>query len=111
MIYGAGGVGSNAVQGARYAGAKNVVVVDPVEFKRDMAKVFGATHVRRCEAGPRFRCRHHPRSARRPRDLHARVLTEEIVIAAAQVTGKGGKVTITAVGKATEKAVHVHAGS
>jgi S-(hydroxymethyl)glutathione dehydrogenase/alcohol dehydrogenase len=44
VIFGSGGVGSNAVQGARYAGAKNVVVVDPVEFKRDMAKVFGATH-------------------------------------------------------------------
>src|SRR5215467_11042713 len=44
VIFGAGGVGSNAVQGARYAGAKNVVVVDPVEFKREMAKVFGATH-------------------------------------------------------------------
>ena len=45
MIFGAGGVGSNAVQGARFAGAKNVVVVDPVEFKRDMAtSVFGATH-------------------------------------------------------------------
>ncbi|HKT02989.1 MAG TPA: alcohol dehydrogenase catalytic domain-containing protein, partial [Rugosimonospora sp.] len=27
VVYGAGGVGSNAVQGARYAGAKNVVVV------------------------------------------------------------------------------------
>src|SRR5262249_36348973 len=31
VIFGAGGVGSNAVQGARFAGAKNVVVVDPVE--------------------------------------------------------------------------------
>jgi S-(hydroxymethyl)glutathione dehydrogenase/alcohol dehydrogenase len=38
------------------------------------------------------------------------VLTEEIVRAAALVVGKGGKVTITAVGKATEKAVNVHAG-
>ena len=45
MIFGSGGVGSNAVQGARFAGAKNVVVVDPVEFKREMATtVFGATH-------------------------------------------------------------------
>ena len=35
---------ATAVQGARYAGAKNVVVVDPVAFKRDMAKTFGATH-------------------------------------------------------------------
>ena len=37
-VFGAGGVGSNAVQGARFAGAKNVIVVDPVEFKRDMSK-------------------------------------------------------------------------
>src|SRR6202042_2927787 len=44
VVFGAGGVGSNAVQGARYAGAKNVIVVDPVAFKRDTAKVFGATH-------------------------------------------------------------------
>lgn len=44
VIYGAGGVGSNAVQGAAISGARNVVVVDPVAFKRDMAKVFGATH-------------------------------------------------------------------
>ena len=111
VIYGAGGVGSNAVQGARYAGAKNVVVVDPVEFKRDMAKVFGATHT--------FA------DAQQANDFvvdttygqladHAictpGVLTEEIVLAAAAVVGKGGKVTITAVGKATETAVHVHAG-
>ena len=38
-------MGSNAVQGARYAGAANVVVVDPVEFKRTKALEFGATHV------------------------------------------------------------------
>jgi len=44
VIYGTGGVGMNAVQGAALAGAKNVVVVDPVEFKRDQAtSVFGAT--------------------------------------------------------------------
>ncbi len=46
VIYGAGGVGSNAVQGARSSpGARRVVVVDPVAFKRDMAlSTFGATH-------------------------------------------------------------------
>ena len=38
------------------------------------------------------------------------VVTEEMVQAATLMTGKGGKVTVTAVGKATEKAVHVHAG-
>jgi S-(hydroxymethyl)glutathione dehydrogenase/alcohol dehydrogenase len=44
VIYGTGGVGSNAVQGAKYAGARRIVTVDPVPFKREMAKVFGATH-------------------------------------------------------------------
>jgi alcohol dehydrogenase (nicotinoprotein) len=44
VVYGCGGVGSNAVQGAALAGARTIVVVDPVPFKREMAKVFGATH-------------------------------------------------------------------
>ena len=35
VIFGAGGVGSNAVQGAKHAGAANVIVVDPVAFKRE----------------------------------------------------------------------------
>ncbi len=43
VIIGTGGVGINAVQGARAAGARSVIAVDPVEFKRDAAKFFGAT--------------------------------------------------------------------
>jgi NDMA-dependent alcohol dehydrogenase len=43
MVIGAGGIGMNAVQGARHAGADHVIVVDPVEFKRETSKVFGAT--------------------------------------------------------------------
>src|SRR6201996_8397873 len=45
VIFGAGGVGTNAVQGARYAGGAQGIVVDPVEFKRENALAFGATHV------------------------------------------------------------------
>jgi S-(hydroxymethyl)glutathione dehydrogenase/alcohol dehydrogenase len=111
VIFGAGGVGSNAVQGARFAGAKNVVVVDPVEFKRDMAKVFGATHTfADAEAAHDFVVDTTYGQLADHAICTPGVLTEEIVLAAAKVTGKGGKVTITAVGKATEKAVHVHAG-
>jgi NDMA-dependent alcohol dehydrogenase len=44
VVLGTGGVGMNALQGAYTAGAKYVVGVDPVEFKRDSAKMFGATH-------------------------------------------------------------------
>jgi S-(hydroxymethyl)glutathione dehydrogenase/alcohol dehydrogenase len=44
VVIGMGGVGMNAVQGARAAGAKCVIGVDPVDFKRDSAIAFGATH-------------------------------------------------------------------
>ena len=44
VVVGTGGVGSSAIQGARIAGAETIVAVDPVEFRRDQAKVLGATH-------------------------------------------------------------------
>src|SRR5580692_6943658 len=44
LIYGIGGIGINTVQGAALAGARNVVVVDPVAFKREKAQELGATH-------------------------------------------------------------------
>jgi NDMA-dependent alcohol dehydrogenase len=44
VVIGIGGVGINAVQGAAMAGAKRVVAIDPVEFKREQAMAFGATH-------------------------------------------------------------------
>jgi NDMA-dependent alcohol dehydrogenase len=44
VVIGVGGVGINAVQGAAMSGARNVVAVDPVPFKRDEAMKFGATH-------------------------------------------------------------------
>ncbi len=43
-VIGVGGVGINAVQGARMAGAKRVIAIDPVEFKREKAMEMGATH-------------------------------------------------------------------
>jgi NDMA-dependent alcohol dehydrogenase len=43
-VIGVGGVGSAAVQGAHLAGARRIFAVDPVEFKREQAVKFGATH-------------------------------------------------------------------
>jgi S-(hydroxymethyl)glutathione dehydrogenase/alcohol dehydrogenase len=42
VVVGIGGIGSSAVQGARLAGAETIVAIDPVEFKRQKAKEFGA---------------------------------------------------------------------
>ena len=45
VVIGTGGVGMNAVQGAAYAGASQIVVVEPHQWKRDLAiSTFGATH-------------------------------------------------------------------
>jgi NDMA-dependent alcohol dehydrogenase len=44
IVYGIGGVGANALQGASIAGARYVIAVDPVAFKRESAPIFGATH-------------------------------------------------------------------
>lgn len=44
VVVGIGGIGINAVQGAAAAGAKRVIAVDPLEFKREKAMELGATH-------------------------------------------------------------------
>ena len=44
VVMGVGGVGINAVQAARIVGARHIVALDPVEYKRTRAMEFGATH-------------------------------------------------------------------
>lgn len=44
VVVGVGGIGVNAVQGARLAGARAIVAVDPVPGKLEVAKRLGATH-------------------------------------------------------------------
>jgi NDMA-dependent alcohol dehydrogenase len=44
VVIGTGGVGMNAVQGFAMAGSEIVVAIDLVEFKREQALNFGATH-------------------------------------------------------------------
>ena len=44
-IFGCGGVGLNAIQGARIAGATKIFAVDLSERKLELAKTLGATHL------------------------------------------------------------------
>ncbi len=44
VVVGCGGVGSGAVQGARLAGARQIIAVDLLPFKLEKAKAIGATH-------------------------------------------------------------------
>ena len=108
VIYGVGGLGINAVQGAISAGCKYVVVVDPVALKRETALKFGATHAFADAAG----------AAQKVDELTwgqgadaALILVgtvdEEVVSAATAVIGKGGTVVITGLADPTKLTVHV----
>lgn len=43
LVLGLGGIGLSTVQGARLAGARRILVSDPVSERREVAKAFGAT--------------------------------------------------------------------
>jgi S-(hydroxymethyl)glutathione dehydrogenase/alcohol dehydrogenase len=110
VVFGAGGVGMNAVQGAAYAGAKNVVVVDPVAFKREKAQEFGATHV--------FASADEAQQAvvgltRGQLADHAvvtvGVLSAEVVAQATAIIGKGSQVTLTSVGNLDDEQIRLKA--
>ena len=45
VVLGLGGVGINAVQAARVAGARHVIAVDLLDTKLETAQAFGATHL------------------------------------------------------------------
>jgi S-(hydroxymethyl)glutathione dehydrogenase/alcohol dehydrogenase len=75
-VFGCGGVGLNAIQGAVAAGAYPIIGVDVLDSKLDMAREFGATHT--------------VNTARQ--DLEAEVQ---------QLTGTGVDATIIAVGNIT----------
>jgi S-(hydroxymethyl)glutathione dehydrogenase/alcohol dehydrogenase len=44
VVFGCGGIGLSTIQGARIAGASQVVAVDTLDHKLEMARKFGATH-------------------------------------------------------------------
>ncbi|MFD0213093.1 Zn-dependent alcohol dehydrogenase [Streptomyces hirsutus] len=96
IVVGAGGVGINAVQGARLSGAGNIILVDPNEAKHALARDLGASHV----------CRTLDEAAALAADLNPSAggadstlvctgeTTADIVRAAFEATGKGGTIVL-----------------
>ncbi len=111
VIYGIGGLGINAVQGAVHSGARHVVVVDPVEFKREEALKFGATHAfaDAAEAHEKVTELTWGKMADQALILVGTV-DEQVVSAATAVIGKGGTVVITGLADPTKLTVHVSGG-
>ena len=94
-----GGVGSNALQGARHAGAKYVVAVEPEASKVKAALTLGATHVF-SEAAEALEF---VRSATWGQLADHAIITvgtlhSDVVDQAVQIVGKAGQVTIVSVG-------------
>ena len=108
LVYGVGGIGSNAVQGARHAGARNVVAVDPVALKRETAEQLGATHsAASAEEAQELVTNLTWGVGADHAILTAGVMHEDIVAAAFAAVRKGGQVTVTGLGHTTRKTVQV----
>jgi alcohol dehydrogenase (nicotinoprotein) len=111
VVYGCGGVGCNAVQGAAFAGARQLVVVDPVPFKREMAKVFGATHTFAThEEALAFVTESSWGALADHAIITVGVNSAETVSQAASIIGKLGTVTITAAGGGNESQIDMASG-
>jgi NDMA-dependent alcohol dehydrogenase len=103
VVIGTGGVGMNAVQGAHAAGANFVVAVDPVEFKRDSAKIFGATHSSPSALEAIGLVREITRGVMADRVvLTPGVLHADLIPLAMMMTRKGGTCVVTAVAPMNE---------
>src|SRR3712207_574810 len=76
IVMGVGGVGINSVQAARAIGARAVIAVDPVEFKRECAVRLGATHA-------------------------TATMKEAIALAQSMTNGQGADATVVTVGVVT----------
>jgi S-(hydroxymethyl)glutathione dehydrogenase/alcohol dehydrogenase len=99
-IYGIGGIGINAVQGARYAGAKNVVAIDPLENKREKAMELGATHAFATAEEAQAAITEMTRGQGADSAiLTVDLMTAEVVEAGFNAIGKGGTVVVTGLNK------------
>ncbi|MBJ7452398.1 MAG: NDMA-dependent alcohol dehydrogenase, partial [Blastococcus sp.] len=99
VVMGAGGVGMNAVQGAAAAGAKRVIVIDPVAQKREWAMTLGATHTfaNMEEATPAINELTWGRMAEKTIITVGDIQGEDVA-AAMSITGKGGRAVVTGMG-------------
>ncbi|MFQ6330934.1 NDMA-dependent alcohol dehydrogenase [Nocardia sp. CWNU-33] len=106
VVMGIGGIGINAVQGAKVAGCRFVFAIDPVAFKREKALELGATHAFASvdEAWPVIS------EMTRGQLADACVITTGVaepdqVLEALSLVGKRGRVVVTAVGRPEEQTI------
>ena len=108
VVVGIGGIGINAVQGARMAGAKNIIAVDPLENKREKAMELGATH----SFASTDEAMETVTNLTRGQMADAAILTpglmtSEIVAGGFNAIGKGGVVVLTGLNKLMEQNIEL----
>jgi NDMA-dependent alcohol dehydrogenase len=103
VVVGIGGIGINAVQGAAMAGARRVVAVDPIEFKREKAMEFGATDAFTSmeEAMPAVMEMTQGMMADKV-IMTPGVMYGDLMALGTQLAGKGGTIVVTAVAPITQ---------
>ena len=103
VVVGIGGIGINAVQGAAMAGASHIVAVDPLEFKREKAMEFGATHTFASmeEAFPAVQEMSWGMMADKV-IMTPGVMYGDMMAMGTQLAGKGGTIVVTAVAPMTQ---------
>jgi S-(hydroxymethyl)glutathione dehydrogenase/alcohol dehydrogenase len=103
VVVGIGGIGINAVQGAAMAGARHIVAIDPLEFKREKAMEFGATHTFASmeEAFPAVQEMSWGMMADKV-IMTPGVMYGDMMAMGTQLAGKGGTIVVTAVAPMTQ---------
>ena len=101
VVFGLGGVGLSAVQGARIAGAALIIAVDPVAEKADLARRLGAAEV--LEPGPDLAKRIRALTGGRGADHAIECVGRSATIRSAySVVRRGGRATIVGLGAITD---------
>ncbi|MEN0140544.1 MAG: NDMA-dependent alcohol dehydrogenase [Rhodococcus sp. (in: high G+C Gram-positive bacteria)] len=103
VIYGIGGIGINAVQGAGHAGASEIVAVDPLANKRSKARELGATQAF-ATAGEAQNFIDHLTNGQGAdcAIITTDLITDETVTDAFNIIGRCGNVVLTALNRVDE---------
>jgi len=101
-VFGCGGVGLSVIQGARLAGARQIIGVDLVESKLKLAQEFGATHVVSAAGDPIAPIRELTGGIGVDFAFEA-IGVPQVMLQANAATRRGGTVCIVGLGKLTEQ--------
>jgi S-(hydroxymethyl)glutathione dehydrogenase/alcohol dehydrogenase len=109
VVVGLGGIGMNAVQGARLAGADKIIGVDPLENKRSSAATFGATHTAANLDEAASLVRELTRGAMADKSiLTVSVAYGDLIAPVMDLTKKAGRMVVTAVAPVSQMDVKLN---